>query len=223
MSCKVLRSEVPLSAVPFFGENKPKSSGPPQKWEPSGSPEGTSSAEIQMLRSQLKAAERTLTEKVREARDAGYREGEAAGMLRAEEAGRPVFEKLTSAIADLGSLRKRLRHETEKDLVKLAIAIARRVLHREISLDAMAIQGLVRAALDKVQTREITEIRIYPGHEDAVRRCLAAHHSTGIEVICDPALQPGDIAIATRRGDLQASIDTQLAEIERGLTDRIER
>ena len=217
MSCKVLRSTVPPSATPFFDRagHQPHRTADIRPEAEAG--------DIQRLTAQVKVLEQSIEAKVEEARNTGFREGEAAGLVRAEQASRPIFDKLAAAIGDVSSLRKRLRQETEKDLVLLALAIAKRILHREISVDPMAVQGLIRAALEKVQSRDITEIRIYPGHEEAIRRCLAAEHSTGIEVICDPSLHPGDIIVSTKRGDLQASVDTQLGEIERGLTDRLQR
>jgi flagellar biosynthesis/type III secretory pathway protein FliH len=42
------------------------------------------------------------------------------------------------------------------------------------------------------------------------------------ELVADPALPPGGLVFETSRGDLEASIDNQLREIERGLTDRLQ-
>jgi flagellar assembly protein FliH len=42
----------------------------------------------------------------------------------------------------------------------------------------------------------------------------------GTEIVADTALQIGDVIIETRRGDLDASLETQLREIERGFADR---
>jgi hypothetical protein len=62
----------------------------------------------------------------------------------------------------------------------------------------------------------------HPEHEAAVRACLAATAGTvDIEVIGDGALERGSAVFETARGSLDASAETQLAEIERGLTDRL--
>ena len=45
----------------------------------------------------------------------------------------------------------------------------------------------------------------------------------GIVVAPDPAREPGTVIFETERGDLDASVESQLREIERGLTDRLER
>ena len=43
------------------------------------------------------------------------------------------------------------------------------------------------------------------------------------EVLTDPSCDPGSVIFETERGNLDASIETQLQEIERGLTDRLRR
>lgn len=154
-------------------------------------------------------------------RAAALLEGEASGYEKAAIAARPVMEKLASAIADISGLRARVRGEAERDLVTLSLAIARRILRREISIDPDAVQGLVRAALEKLQSRDITRVRVFPGHEEAVRRCLSAVHAGAVDLLADPAMQAGDILVETSRGNLDASIDTQLKEIERGFADRL--
>ena len=45
----------------------------------------------------------------------------------------------------------------------------------------------------------------------------------GLEVVSDGALTPGSAIFETSRGELDASVDTQLAEIDRGLTDALKR
>ena len=77
---------------------------------------------------------------------------------------KPVLERLARAAADLSNLRDRVRRQAETDLVKLALAIARRVLHRELAIDPDAMQGIVRTALDRLQNREVDRLRVHPSH-----------------------------------------------------------
>jgi flagellar assembly protein FliH len=44
-----------------------------------------------------------------------------------------------------------------------------------------------------------------------------------IEVLADSRLEPGAVIFETARGNLDASIETQLQEIQRGLSDRLHR
>ena len=63
--------------------------------------------------------------------------------------------------------------EAAADLVELSLGIARRILHREFSVDPAALEGLVGGALQKLAAQEICRIRVHPELEPGVRRALA--------------------------------------------------
>ncbi len=172
----------------------------------------------------LAALEREWQEKVREARAAGLREGEAAGRSRAEAEIQPVIERLTRTIADLAGARAQLRREAESDMLQLAMAIARRVLRRELVVDPDALHGLALGALEKLEAQEIARVRLHPSHTAAVAALLRQESGRGtVEVVPDSALEPGAAIFETARGNLDASVETQLQEIERGLADCLRR
>jgi flagellar assembly protein FliH len=159
--------------------------------------------------------------RIEAARLAGFQQGEQQGFERGSQAARPYIDKLTASVAEIGRARSVIRRDAERDLIALSLAIAKRILRRELAVDPDAVQGIVRAALDRLQSREITRVRVAPGQEEAVRRNLAAAQAPSVEVRPDPSLQPGDVVVETSRGNLDASIDTQLSEIERGFADRL--
>lgn len=102
--------------------------------------------------------------------------------------------------------------------------IARRVLHRELTLDPESIEGLIRVALEKMQSREVCRVRAHPDHQQAIKEALARHsNSHKVELIADPSLQCGDVLFETVHGTLDASIESQLHEIERGFADRLQK
>jgi flagellar assembly protein FliH len=160
----------------------------------------------------------------REAYQRGFAEGQALGKSQGSAEVTPVIERLTKSLAELGSLRGRIRREAEKDLLKLSIAIARRVLHRELTLDPESIDGLIRVALEKLQSRDLCRVRVHPDQEAGVRAALERTASAGkIDLIPDGSLQTGDVLFETVHGNIDASIESQLGEIERGFADRLKR
>lgn len=220
MSCRLIRADRPESSRPLFASSQPDG-GEETDWVLPDSPAAAGHGEVKHLKERIQELERALPIQAEQARRAGIQEGQAAAAERAEASIAPVVEKLSRAIAEIAGLRARIREETERDLVALSVAVARRILRRELTIDPDAVQGLIRAAMDKLGNRDITKVRIYPGHEAAIRQCLASIGGAAIEVIRDPGLQAGDVIFETRRGNLDISIDTQLAEIERGFADRI--
>jgi len=162
--------------------------------------------------------EERINQRVRAAYDIGYRDGQEAGKKEVA----PMLSRLVESIETIMSLRPSLRHQAEKDLVQLAVAIARRILRREITLDQEALLGLVKAAFEKLAGQEISSVRVHPDHASFVRAELQRRGlEHNVTVIADPALEPGDLQFTFERGSLDASINTQLAEIERGLVDRL--
>ena len=159
-----------------------------------------------------------------EAYHRGFIEGKAVGRQQAGAELESVLDQLGKSLASLASLRSRIRGDAEGDLLKLAISIARRVLHRELTLDPESIEGLIRVALDKLQSRELCRVRVHPDQEQAIRKSLERFaNSQKVELITDSSLQCGDVLFETAHGNLDASIESQLSEIERGLADRLRR
>ena len=168
--------------------------------------------------------ERECEHKVADARAAGFDEGLAAGRHQAAAEVQPVLERMARTIDEIGQMRARLRKEAEGDLVKLALAIARRVIRRELAIDPDALRGLVLAALEKLKGQEISRIRVHPGHAGPLAAALPpASGGSPLEIVPDPSCQPGGVVFETSRGNLDAGVETQLSEIERGLADRLRR
>ena len=106
---------------------------------------------------------------------------------------------------------------------KLALAIARRVLRRELAVDPDALESLLLGALEKLRGQEISRVRVHPSHADADRR-LPSEGVPRRGDRGDPGSggePPGTAIFETERGNLDASIESQLQEIERGLADRL--
>ena len=162
--------------------------------------------------------------RIRMAHQQGYEEGQAAARQAFSAHVEEMQEKLARTIEEMTSLRPRYRHEAEQDVVGLALAVARRILHRELTVSPEALLGLVKAALEKVDAREVNHVRV--ARQDA-SLVLSFFEKMGlphrIEVIADPGLVPGSVILESDRGWLDTSVDTQLAEIERGFADLVRR
>jgi len=160
--------------------------------------------------------------RVKEAYEKGLADArqEARAAARAEY--REAVEKLAQSAARLQEYRSRIRHDAEQDLVKLSIAIARRLIRRELTVDPESVHGIIRVALEKMQARDISRLRVHPSHVAGVREMLQrTAGASGLEVAADPSLQLGDAIFETSRSELDATIESQLREIERGFADRL--
>ena len=169
-------------------------------------------------------AEREAARKLDQARREAYAEGLAAGRQQAEDQFRPAVQGLAETLDTLARLRENMREETIQDLVHLAVSIAARVIHREVAVDPDALAGLIQAAFSKLQSREINRVRMHPTLEALVRKLLEqAGAPKNLVLMADPNLKPAEVFFETSQGVLDASVETQLREIERGLIDKLER
>ena len=209
-SSRILR-DAELSAVSPMAWNNTRT--PPLEPEPAWTPAVDVSAAQDLYQDEAR----------KESYQRGFSEGRTVGHEQASAELQPVMDRLSRSLADLASVRSRVRKTAESDLLKLAIAIARRVLHRELTLDPSSIEGLIRVALEKLESRELCRVRVHPDQEPVIRTLLARFSAAPVELIPDPTLQCGDVLFETAHGTLDGSIEAQLQEIERGFADRLKR
>ncbi len=207
MSCKVYKgSDVSISAMP---------------WRQMGAV--AASPEVKDQQQRNAELDRQLEARVKAAYEKGLAEGEAQWRRRGAAEVQAAVQRLARSIEELAGLRPALRAEAESELVHLSVAIARRILRREIGTDPDALRGLVSAALEKVQIQEVSRARVHPSQAAALASFLQAASASKVEVIAEPTLEPGALIFETSRGNLDASVDSQLKEIERGLADCLRR
>jgi flagellar biosynthesis/type III secretory pathway protein FliH len=60
----------------------------------------------------------------------GFAQGEKAGAEAAGKRGEVMLRRLTETLNELTTLRAQMIHQTEHQMVQLALAVARRVVHR---------------------------------------------------------------------------------------------
>ncbi|HXF27827.1 MAG TPA: FliH/SctL family protein [Bryobacteraceae bacterium] len=158
--------------------------------------------------------------RIEEAHRRGFQEGESAGRTQGAKQWEAALDRLSRAVAEIAGLRTRFHREAEDDAVRLSLAVARRILHRDLTVNPEAILGLVKAALEQLDAREVHRLRLHPdGAAIVSRRLNELGLPIRVEVIADPSFEPGAVVFETTRGQLDASIETQLDEIGHGFAD----
>ncbi len=216
MACKIAEDSAAVQPVVWAAIPRLASRpGSPAPWTPArngNALEIAASAE----------SERVRQAELAQSRQAAFEEGLKKGREDALAEIKNANDRLANTLKDLLVLKRRMRSEAEGDVVKLSLAIGRRILHRELSADPESIQGIVYAALQKLQNREISSVRVCPAALEPVRFALEkAGLSQATRIIPDPKLRNGDLFFETTFGELDASVETQLQEIERGFADRL--
>jgi flagellar assembly protein FliH len=176
--------------------------------------------EVEELRAELENTRADADRRVHEALTSGKRDGEAAARQSLEPQLNAEISKLRDLVREVLAVGTKLRAHAEEDLVRLAVAIARRILHREVTVDADAITGLVKAAFQRLDQREVHQIRTDPESLNTIKEVLRQLGApASVKLVADPSLRRGSLVVETSRGTLDASIDSQLQEIQRGFID----
>ena len=165
-----------------------------------------------------------LQTEIERARRAGFEDGIRKAGEDATKELRACAERISAALKDLEGFKSQLGYAAEAEIVRLSLAVASRILRRELMADPDSIQGIVHAALQKLHLRDVLRIRANPALAQSVRAALdRASADSKVEITPDPALRLGDLLFETPRGELDASVETQLEEIQRGFADRLAR
>jgi flagellar assembly protein FliH len=155
----------------------------------------------------------------REAFRQGHLEGQRSGEEHAAAQYREAVAAFGRSALQVATLKARLRAEAEHELVELAFAIARRILRREISVDPVAVVGLVRGCLDQYSRSEISRLQVHAQDLAPVTEFFRQNPGPRMEIVADAKVSRGGAVFQTRRGTLDARLETQLEEIEKGLAD----
>lgn len=114
--------------------------------------------------------------------------------------------------------------QLEGEVVHLALAVARKVLMREASVDPELLTGLVRVALDRLGAGPAVTLHV-PAAELAKWKQTEAFVGSPhlCEVVVDALLPPGACRVETDRGTASFGLEGQLKAIEQGLLDVLAR
>jgi flagellar assembly protein FliH len=134
----------------------------------------------------------------------------------------PAIAAIRETDAELRQARQAWIAQWEKDVVRLAAAIAARVIRCELRMRPEITLSLLREALDLAAGSPNVRLHLNPEDYQAlgvqVRSLIDAMSSLGdAEVIPDAAVSQGGCRVETRFGAIDQQIDSQLRRIEEEL------
>jgi len=111
----------------------------------------------------------------------------------------------------------------EREVVKLALAIAKRVLHREAQLDPLLLAGVVRVALEKLAEDSTAVLRVPTSELQAWQEVFVMNTGSSLQLVADERLDSGECLLDTNVGKVELGVSAQLEEIERGFFDLMQQ
>ena len=163
----------------------------------------------------------TVEQREQLARNRGFEEGKAAARVELELDLVKVREEIGKALRGFVAERDTYFHRVEEEVVRLALAIVRKILHRESQVDPLLLTGVLRVALEKVAANTTTRLRANPADIKVWRDYFtqARENFPAPELVGDPDLEPSRCILETELGTTEIGLETQLKEIEQGFLD----
>jgi flagellar biosynthesis/type III secretory pathway protein FliH len=142
----------------------------------------------------------------------------------AVEAGRAEGHARAAALlASAAAQRERTLAGLQREIVRLAIEVARKVLASELAERPEAVAELAATALAAARDRREATLRVNPADAAALRnaegRLATLVGRAQFAIREDPAIERGGAVVDTEVGRLDAGIDTQLTALARALEE----
>ena len=155
----------------------------------------------------------------REAFTKGYAQGERAGAEASAARAEAMLRRLAQTLDDLQGLRGDLIRRTEREVVELALAIARKVLQREVTLDHDLMLAMARVALDRLADVSTASIRLHPDDYAGVMlgRGPSAVTTHGVQIVADASVRRGGCVVQSEFGAVDIGVATQIDELTHAL------
>lgn len=158
------------------------------------------------------------SERVREvetqAEARGYAKGLEAARADTLRERQQADARLEAALREIGSLEAGIMRRAERELIQLALAMAERILRREVDLDPDLLLVIARVAIDRLGERAAAVVHLSPADH---ARLTTGTGVVGLDLVADPAIPPGGCLVRSAAGDIDAGIEAQIREVARDL------
>ncbi|MBZ5495425.1 MAG: hypothetical protein LAP85_03410 [Acidobacteriia bacterium] len=152
--------------------------------------------------------------------ESGFLQGEKAGLETADKKTEVMMRRYADTILELGRLKPTLFAQVEQGVVKLALEVAKKIVHREVQVDREIVQTLIRVALSHVAVKSAVTIHLHPEDYNFVVAQRAAsmrpaENEREMVLLADKSMERGGCLIETDCGDIDARIEEEFREVER--------
>ncbi len=148
-----------------------------------------------------------------------HREAFEQGLAEGREAGRAEVqaqvERLAAMWYDLARPFETMDQEVERELLALAMALARQIVRRELKTDPTQIIGVIREAIAAlpVAARDV-RVHLHPEDAAVVRQHLAPTESERAwTLVEDPVMARGGCQVTSATSRIDARLETRLGAI----------
>jgi flagellar assembly protein FliH len=152
----------------------------------------------------------------------GLAEAAAAISERDAVVQKEVGERMQGLFDAIARETARFTGDLERDAYRFAIAVAERIVKREITLDDAVVMRQMREAVRRIVGVEVITVRVHPDDETLLRSHRAALLTSSdsvreILIEGDETIERGGCILESATGNVDARIGSQLRQIETAL------
>ena len=154
----------------------------------------------------------------------GFLKGKKEGIEIEKRRLSSTLTAFANLIKELSESKKRILKDSEEETLDLAISIAEKVIHQEVSTEKGVILSVLRAAVKNILDEDEIKIRLNP-RDHACMMEVKPEILRGFDGIRnmafeeDEAIEQGGAVIETLSGEVDARLGHQLREIRAGLQE----
>lgn len=179
-------------------------------------PGGREPVSLRDIESPLAAAQAEADAIRATARAEGHADGLEAGLAEGRAQVAAALDALRAAAAEVEAVRDRTAAAVERDAVELALHVAEKVVAGALAVEPERVLDVVRGALRRLSERRRVTVLVHPDDLEPVRTAAVgfAAELGGIEhceVQAERRLSRGSAVVRTEEGQVDASVETQLA------------
>lgn len=172
-----------------------------------------------------------LSDVERIAYERGFKSGEDAGIEAGLESARKEAESLiktaSSLKEELEGLRQEIIDRSMREILKLSLAIARQVVHAEITVNKEVIVSILKAAVKKISVKDNLRVRLNPKDAEYISNMkpellVAIDGVKKISIEEDASVPQGGCIVDAGMAEVDARLEKQLEEITDSLLKGVE-
>ncbi|HEY9720992.1 MAG TPA: FliH/SctL family protein [Oscillatoriaceae cyanobacterium] len=168
---------------------------------------------------------RALEEARREGFAQGQKEGQQAGQQAVLDQHAQLIAALGQATDDADRARRAFFEGHQRDLVRLSLLIAQKILLMELKTSRESVLRLAEAALKRLTEKSNVRLRVHPDDLGTLRAAkakllLSVDNLPGIEIVGDERVGAGGCMVETGTGVVDARLAVQLGQVAAALLEQ---
>jgi len=166
----------------------------------------------------LQQAEVKAREKMEEGYNLGFKQGYQEGLSKSEAYMNTKYEHVKQVLSQVKEIHDKACRETEEDLVRLAVAIAEKLVIRQLELSPETVVDMVREASQQFQQADQITVLIHPEDAEILKQRklhLTDHlgEYTRLYIIGDGNMPKGTFKLESENGFIEIALKDQIEKL----------